>query len=132
QLAPRFQAVFANSNMREPAAQCVLLALLMISVGFAFKLSAVPFHFWCPDAFQGACSEVAGFLSIGSKAAAFALLVRLTLNITGTGAGALQGLALISGIGLGFLATITTTFGNLAAYSQQNMKRMLAYSTIAH
>jgi NADH-quinone oxidoreductase subunit N len=133
QMAPRFQAVFAgHSTMHDPAARCVLLAMLMIAVGFAFKLSAVPFHFWAPDAFQGASAEVGGFLSIASKAAAFALLVRFTINLTGDSTGASQGLALICGLGLGFLATITATFGNLAAYSQRNMKRMLAYSTIAH
>lgn len=133
QLATRFQAVFAGSStLNNPAGRCVLLALLMISVGFAFKLSAVPFHFWAPDAFHGASAEVAGFLSIASKAAAFALLVRFTVSLTGDATGATQGLALICGLGLGFLATITATFGNLAAYAQENMKRMLAYSTIAH
>jgi NADH-quinone oxidoreductase subunit N len=109
-----------------------MLALVMIVVGFAFKLSVVPFHFWCPDAFHGASAEVGGFLSIASKAAAFALLVRFAVNLTGTGPIAVQNLALLCGLGLGFLATITATFGNLAAYSQRNMKRLLAYSTIAH
>ena len=134
ELAQRFQLVFANrSGMQDPTTRCVVLALLMISVGFAFKLSLVPFHFWCPDAFQGAPAEVGGFLSVGSKAAAFALLVRLTLSLAGDGTGALNSsLSLSCGLGLGLLAMVTTTFGNLAAYSQQNMKRMLAYSTIAH
>ncbi len=133
ELAARFQAIFSGrSGMQDPATRCVMLALLMIGVGFAFKLSAVPFHFWCPDAFQGASAEVAGFLSIGSKAAAFALLVRFAMNLTGDSTGATGGLALSCGLGLGFIATITSTFGNLAAYSQKNMKRMLAYSTIAH
>jgi NADH-quinone oxidoreductase subunit N len=133
QLAPRFQSVFAgHATLHNPAARCVLLALLMITVGFAFKLSVVPFHFWAPDAFQGASAEVGSVLSIASKAAAFALLVRFAVNLTGDSTGATQGLALVCGLGLGFLATATATFGNLAAYSQQNMKRMLAYSTIAH
>lgn len=133
QLAARFQAVFTgDSHLNDPATRCLVLAMLMIAVGFAFKLSAVPFHFWCPDAFQGASAEVGGFLSIASKAAAFALLVRFTLNLTGDATGASQGLCLACGLGLGFIATLTSTFGNLAAYSQQNMKRMLAYSTIAH
>jgi len=133
EMASRFQVVFAGHNgMQDPAARCVVLALLMIAVGFAFKLSAVPFHFWCPDAFQGASAEVGGFLSIASKAAAFALLVRFTINLTGDSTGALQGVALTCGLGLGFIATLTASFGNLAAYSQRNMKRMLAYSTIAH
>ena len=133
ELAPRFQAVFANhAGMQDPATRCVALALLMIAVGFAFKLSLVPFHFWCPDAFHGAPAEVGGFLSVGSKAAAFALLVRLTTSLAGDGSGALSQLSLSSGLGLGLIAIITTTFGNLAAYSQRNIKRMLAYSTIAH
>jgi NADH-quinone oxidoreductase subunit N len=133
ELAQRFQAVFANrAGMQDPATRCVVLALLMITVGFAFKLSLVPFHFWAPDAFHGAPAEVGGFLSVASKAAAFALLVRLTISLTGDGTGALSSLSLSCGIGLGVLSIITTTFGNLAAYSQQNIKRMLAYSTIAH
>ena len=133
QMASRYQAVFTgHTSMQDPAARCLMLALLMISVGFAFKLSAVPFHFWAPDAFQGASAEVGGFLSIASKAAAFALLVRFTINLTGDSTGASQGLALACGLALGFIATLTATFGNLAAYSQRNVKRMLAYSTIAH
>jgi NADH-quinone oxidoreductase subunit N len=115
-----------------PEARIAILALLMISVGFAFKLSLVPFHFWCPDAFEGAPAEVAGFLSIASKAAAFALLVRFCMSVTGSAAGVVQGLSLTMGLGLGTLAAITATFGNMAAYSQTNAKRMLAYSTIAH
>ena len=133
ELAHRFQAVFSGrSGMQDPTTRCAVLALLMITVGFAFKLSLVPFHFWCPDAFQGAPAEVGGFLSVASKAAAFALLIRLTMSLAGEGTGALSSLSLSCGLGLGLLAIVTTTFGNLAAYSQQNIKRMLAYSTIAH
>ena len=138
ELALRFDAVFTGrSGMQDPTVRYVVLALLMIAVGFAFKLSLVPFHFWCPDAFHGAPAEVGGFLSIGSKAAAFALLVRLTMSLGGYGSGlhgtgTLNSLSLSVGLGLGILAIATTTFGNLAAYSQQNIKRMLAYSTIAH
>lgn len=132
-LAERFQAVFAGkTNLQDGASRCLLLALLMISVGFAFKLSIVPFHFWCPDAFHGASAEVGGFLSIASKAGAFALLVRFVMNLTGDSTGASSQLALICGLGLGVLAILSSTFGNLAAYSQRNMKRLLAYSTIAH
>jgi NADH-quinone oxidoreductase subunit N len=133
ELGRNLQALFAKGfGTQQPETQVVLLALLMIVVGFAFKLSAVPFHFWCPDAFHGASAEVAGFLSIGSKAAAFALLVRFALAVTGGTTGRLPDLALTFGLGLGFLAVLTATFGNLAAYSQTNLKRLLAYSTIAH
>ena len=133
ELGQRLHAIFANGfGVGNPAARITVLALLMIAVGFAFKLSVVPFHFWCPDAFQGASAEVAGFLSIASKAAAFALLVRFSIAVTGCSAGIIQGLSLMMGLGLGVLAIITATFGNLAAYSQTNAKRLLAYSTIAH
>src|SRR5207237_5448598 len=66
-----------------PSGELMVLALagLMISVGLAFKLSAVPFHFWCPDVFEGATAEVNAFLSIASKAAALALLVRVALGV---------------------------------------------------
>ncbi len=132
-LGERLHSIFASGfTASHPEARIAILALLMISVGFAFKLSLVPFHFWCPDAFEGAPAEVAGFLSIASKAAAFALLVRFCMSVTGSAAGVVQGLSLTMGLGLGTLAVITATFGNMAAYSQTNAKRMLAYSTIAH
>lgn len=133
ELGLRLHTIFSSGfGVSHPAARIVLLAMLMIAVGFAFKLSVVPFHFWCPDAFQGATAEVAGFLSIASKAAAFALLVRFAMVVTSSSAGVIQGLALVMGLGLGTLAIVTATFGNLAAYSQRNAKRLLAYSTIAH
>ena len=133
ELGDRLHGLFLNGfGTRYLETRIMLLALLMIVVGFAFKLSVVPFHFWCPDAFQGASAEVAGFLSIGSKAAAFALLVRFSMAVTGGLSGPLTELSLVLGLGLGFLAVLTATFGNLAAYSQVNAKRLLAYSTIAH
>ena len=105
----------------------IILGVMMILVGLAFKLSLVPFHFWCPDAFEGAPAEVGGFLSVASKAAAFALLIRVVHQLTGFGQ-----LAVPLAIGLGVIAVSSSTFGNLAAYFQTNIKRMLAYSTIAH
>ena len=133
ELGNRLHSIFSSGfGMHHPAARIVVLAMLMISVGFAFKLSIVPFHFWCPDAFQGAPAEIAGFLSIASKAAAFALLVRFSLAVTTSANDVVQGLSLSLGLGLGALAVISATFGNLAAYSQRNAKRLLAYSTIAH
>ena len=122
----------------------MVLALggLMVAVGLAFKLSAVPFHFWCPDVFEGAAAEVGGFLSVASKAAAVALLVRLASGLGGTAGGAVA--ALTGQLGdpgatrhfivhlVGLMAAVTCTLGNLAAYGQTNMKRLLAYSTIAH
>jgi NADH-quinone oxidoreductase subunit N len=169
-----------------PAEQQMVLALggLMLMVGLAFKLSAVPFHFWCPDVFEGASAEVDAFLSVASKAAALALLVRVVIGLgvlpsdyrpesavavspvaastdmtadiparhsaltqpvadvaDGEARGELaspygtdplapirQFIALVVGV----MAIVTCTFGNLAAYGQTNIKRLMAYSTIAH
>jgi NADH-quinone oxidoreductase subunit N len=166
------------------------LACLMVAVGLAFKLSAVPFHFWCPDVFGGASAEIGGFLSVASKAAALALLIRVVIGfgwVSSEGvtpgresialvrqnataetpvaeqAGHAGELALVftsatqadagqllppavsptanatlepvrANIAwlLALLAIVTCTFGNLAAYGQTNIKRLLAYSTIAH
>jgi NADH-quinone oxidoreductase subunit N len=120
----------------------LVLGGLMLLVGVAFKLSAVPFHFWAPDVFEGATAEVAAFLSVASKAAALGLLVRLasgfaypsglTLPIDPGAIGALEPVRQYITALLAVLAAVTCTFGNLAAYGQTNMKRLLAYSTIAH
>lgn len=121
----------------------MVLALggLMVAVGLAFKLSAVPFHFWCPDVFEGAAAEVGGFLSVASKAAAVALLVRLAYGLGAPAGGAATLTGQLGDPGatrhfivslIGLMAAVTCTLGNLAAYGQSNMKRLLAYSTIAH
>lgn len=129
----RFNQVVVSGGMGDPTVRTVLLGALMVLVGLAFKLSIVPFHFWCPDAFEGAPAEVAGFLSVASKAAAFALLVRFCQTmIGGVPTAQLAQLNNAVGIGLAVAAAVTATFGNLAAYSQSNIKRLLAYSTIAH
>jgi NADH-quinone oxidoreductase subunit N len=184
-------------------ATVLALGALMVAAGLAFKLSAVPFHFWCPDVFEGASAEVNAFLSVASKAAALALLVRVTMGFASvagmpaesppdqmalysvqddtaqpgdasaapgtlspsvgetapprpsgtttappspesavtppapgrTSAELVERLAPVRRymVGLvGVLAAITCTLGNLAAYGQTNIKRLLAYSTIAH
>ncbi len=182
-----------------PTEQLMVLALggLMLMVGLAYKLSAVPFHFWCPDVFEGASAEVNAFLSVASKAAALALLVRVAIGFGAVPSGYPDGtlaasspppaaVAQLPGEGnaglfsiadaevkhagdvqhastdataaessdvpagpidytkalaparnfaarlIALIAIITCTFGNLAAYGQTNIKRLLAYSTIAH
>jgi len=169
----------------------LVLAGLMVAVGLAFKLSAVPFHFWCPDVFEGASAEVNAYLSVASKAGALALLVRIAIGFTtvpadlavaapvapvtatsattstipvvavsvpvavtatdsATSNAATSTATVLKGVNasahaasltpirqfimllVAFIAAITCTFGNLAAYGQRNIKRMLAYSTIAH
>jgi NADH-quinone oxidoreductase subunit N len=169
---------FAGGLAAVPQGEVMVLALggLLISVGLAFKLSAVPFHFWCPDVFEGATAEVNAFLSVASKAAALALLIRVAIGFgsippdgpapgertaalkqaktTETAAlfniaqepvtaaettpaetnpqAALEPVRSFAAKLVAFFAIITCTFGNLAAYGQTNIKRMLAYSTIAH
>lgn len=132
ELAERLSLIVGQgAGIGDPTVRTIVLAGMMVLVGLAFKLSVFPFHFWCPDAFEGAAAEVAGFLSVASKAGAFALLVRFGLAFSGHSQ-EVSGIAFALGIGLGVLAAVTATFGNLAAYGQSNVKRLLAYSTIAH
>jgi NADH-quinone oxidoreductase subunit N len=111
----------------------LIAGLVFILAGVGFKLAAFPFHFWCPDVFEGAAAEVAGFLSVASKGAALALLARLTLTIVSAhpADAATVHFARCVVPTLALLAGLTATFGNLAAYAQTNLKRLLAYSTIA-
>ena len=102
-----------------------LLAMSLLLVGFAFKVSAVPFHMWTPDAYEGAPSPVTGFMSTGVKAAAFAAFARVFLSalepLRGQWSGALQ-----------VIAIATMVLGTVVGVAQSNVKRMLAYSSIAH
>ena len=109
------------------------VGLLCLLVGPAFKISAVPFHFWCPDAFEGARIEVTTWLSVASKAAGLILLARMVSTFAGAvdeplAMSVLKPLAWTIGI----MAAVTCTLGNFAAYPQQSVKRLLAYSSIAH
>ncbi len=103
----------------------VFLALGTTAVGLLFKISAVPFHMWAPDAYEGAPTTVTAYLSVGSKAASFAFLVRMFL-------GPLASSREIWVPLLSAIAIATLTVGNLAALSQTNVKRLLAYSSISH
>ncbi|MCE9592201.1 MAG: NADH-quinone oxidoreductase subunit N [Planctomycetes bacterium] len=107
------------------------IGLLLIFAGVAFKLSAVPMHFWCPDVFQGAPFEVTTFLSVASKGAAVALLVRLLFTL-GAASPVNSGLFTGVGVGVAILGAATATWGNLVALHQTNIKRLLAYSSISH
>jgi len=133
QIAAQLESLAGSGRgIMDPVVRTAFLGAMMVLAGLAFKLSLVPFHFWCPDAFEGAPAEVAGYLSVASKAAAFALLVRFCLAFAGSDAESLQTLYRALGVGLGLVAVVTATYGNLVAYVQNNMKRLLAYSTIAH
>jgi NADH-quinone oxidoreductase subunit N len=103
----------------------LLLALILVVAGIGFKIAAVPFHMWAPDVYEGAPTPVTAFLSVGSKAASFAMLLRIFL----------EGLPFLKAewqLLFYVLAAITMTVGNVAALTQSNVKRMLAYSSIAH
>ena len=99
--------------------------LALILVGIGFKISIVPFHFWAPDVYEGSPTPIAGFLSTASKAAGFAVLVRLFFV-------SFPGLAPSWTTALAILAAVTMTVGNLLTLPQTNIKRLLAYSSVAH
>jgi NADH-quinone oxidoreductase subunit N len=107
-----------------------LLALVMVFAGLGYKVAAVPFHMWCPDVYQGAPTPITAFFSVGPKAAGFALMLRLLWLLLGGGnTGVLTtGLMVLAGV----VAVATMTLGNLAALHQASVKRLLAYSSIAH
>jgi NADH-quinone oxidoreductase subunit N len=103
----------------------VVLALLATTTGLFFKIAAVPFHQWAPDAYEGAPTSMTGFMSVAVKAAAWAMLMRILLW-------GLYPLRTIYVPLLIFVSIGTMTGGNLAALTQNNLKRLLAYSSIAH
>ena len=111
------------------------LALVLIYSGLAYKISAFPMHFWAPDVYEGAPTPITAFFSVGPKAAGFAALLRILLTVFAvkTGDGnwkAVEGLSLTSIIAV--ISAATMIVGNLSALGQTNVKRILAYSSIAH
>ncbi len=124
------RAVFAANN---PI--ILYLAVAMIAVGFGFKIAAVPFHMWSPDVYEGAPTPVTAFLSVGPKAAGFAILIRFFYEVFASRTGASTWSA-VGGVDwmsiFAILSAITMTVGNLVAIVQKNVKRLLAYSSIAH
>jgi NADH-quinone oxidoreductase subunit N len=113
----------------------VSVAVVMVYVGLAYKIAAFPMHFWTPDVYEGSPTPIATFFSIGPKAAGFAALLRITLDILAVNTGngqwkAIDGILVVKGIAIASAATMVV--GNLSAMGQRNVKRMLAYSSIAH
>ena len=106
-----------------------LVTGVLVMAGFGYKVAAVPFHMWCPDVYEGAPTPVTAFLSVGPKAAGFAVLARFLWNVIppGPSGGPFEWRLLLA-----LLAVLTMAVGNLAALHQQNLKRLLAYSSIAH
>ena len=103
----------------------IMAAAVLAVAGFGFKLSIVPFHMWTPDVYEGAPTPVGAFLATASKAAAFAVVLRVFVEAFGGASADWSGL-------FAALAAVTTTLGNLVAIAQRNVKRLLGYSAIAH
>ena len=101
--------------------------LILVMVGFGFKISIVPFHFWAPDVYEGAPTPVAGFLSTASKAAGFAVLMRILLTVYADPVVIPYWVIIVAA-----LSVFSMTLGNAMAIPQKNIKRLLAYSSIAH
>ncbi len=110
---------FASNNL------LLLLASIFVLAGFGFKVSAVPFHTWAPDIYEGAPTPATAFFSVGSKAAGFAALIRVFIDAN-LGPANSQTIVLL----LGVIAVLTMTLGNVVAIVQSNVKRMMAYSSI--
>ena len=120
----------------------VIVASVMVLMGFAYKIAAFPFHFWCPDVYEGAPTPVTTFLAVASKAAAFGLLLRFFFmvyiddnlyrnGLIVEGQNAIRWAPHFATL-IGVLSAVTMTYGNITAMKQGNMKRLLAYSSIAH
>ncbi len=117
--------IAAAIGSRDPRDPLVFLAMATTAVGLFFKIAAAPFHMWAPDAYEGAPTTVTAYLSVASKAASFAFLLRIFQVPLEAFRPTWE--PLVSGV-----AILTMTVGNLAAISQTNVKRLLAYSSISH
>src|SRR5476651_437172 len=117
--------VMASAFVGQEKDPRLVLAVILVVAGVGFKIAAVPFHMWAPDVYEGAPTPITAFLSVGSKAASFAMLIRIFV----------EGLPAMNAdwrLLFEVLAVVTMTAGNIAAVTQSNVKRMLAYSSIAH
>jgi len=121
-IAANLAAIAAGNAPLSPG---LAMGLAFLTTGVAFKIAAVPFHYWTPDAYQGSPTPITGYLSVGPKIGAFALILRLFVEGLGPLADWWLPVMVV-------LATVTMTLGNLVALTQDNVKRMLAYSSIAH
>jgi len=121
----RFDEIGSALSAAREISPGVLVGLVLIIAGLGFKVAAVPFHMWAPDAYEGAPIPITAFLAVASKAAAFALALRFFAESLLPIIGEWQ-------IILAILAALTMTVGNLVALAQTNLKRLLAYSSIAH
>jgi NADH-quinone oxidoreductase subunit N len=126
--------VAALTHEQGKVPEVVFVGVVCMMAGFGYKISAAPFHMWTPDVYEGAPTPVTAFLSVGPKAAGFAVLVRFFADALGANAANGAGAVVDTPwpVLAGCLAMATMTVGNLSALGQDNVKRMLAYSSIAH
>ncbi len=115
----------------------MFIAFMMVLAGLGYKIAMVPFHFWVPDVYEGAPTPVTAFLSVGPKAAGFALFIRFLVTViahpsSGAADTFVQNVNIQAPLLLAVLAVLTMTLGNFSALNQKNIKRMLGYSAIAH
>ena len=130
---------FGLPNTSADMRYLALLSMLLMAAGMFFKVAAVPFHMWAPDAYEGAPTSITAFMSVGVKAASFAMFGRVFLyglpglraSFEGDPANQIAGIPGWAAL-LGLIAAITIVWGNLAALTQNNTKRLLAYSSISH
>ena len=137
ELGPRILAVQASGLPLAATRIALVVGVVFVSAGIGYKVAAVPFHMWCPDVYEGAPTPFTAFLSVGPKAAGFALALRFFLSAFAGPASPSTGMAdALAGIPwpavIGVISAVTMTLGNLTALGQTNLKRLLAYSSIAH
>jgi NADH-quinone oxidoreductase subunit N len=127
-------AAIAQKLSAQPISPLLFAGIVMTLVGFAFKIAAAPFHLWAPDAYQGAPVPSAAFIASGSKVASFVVLGKIVLVGFGPAQGSAGWHAMIAGWApvLAVLAALSIVIGNLVALAQSNVRRLLAYSAVAH
>jgi NADH-quinone oxidoreductase subunit N len=134
--ATTFEGIRLALAAGDPPAFTLLVITVLLLVGLGYKIAMVPFHFWCPDVYEGAPTPVAAFFSVGPKAAGFALMIRFfyTAYLAGPDPAAAAGLLqrVDWPLLIALLSVVTMTYGNVVALRQSNVKRLLAYSSIAH
>ncbi|MFC2025273.1 NADH-quinone oxidoreductase subunit N [Chloroflexota bacterium] len=124
EIAQSIQVMSLQTTLANPA---LILGIVLLVAGFGFKIAAVPFHMWVPDVYEGAPTPITAYLSVGSKAAGFAIILRVFYSAFGLH----EWLSLNWGLIFAVLAAIGMTLGNVVALPQTNIKRMLGYSSIA-
>jgi len=123
--ATNFDMIRAHLALTDPGNAMLVVALVLVATGFGFKIAVVPFHGWAPDVYEGAPTPVTAFMSVGVKAGAFAGIVRLFAFALIPAAASWTDILIV-------LSVLTMVVGNVLALPQRNLKRMLAYSSIAH